>query len=369
MGFVAWSANEIAADSFINHHLLQEKQKLIHQSRHRHTPLSVDSEFFRLFAFDALDKPNYLHQADSLGIQEFELHKAHVLTFVSPMDQRWYQLEYLPQRDPGRVDYNDGVYRYVIYMMLLVLGTGLVVAFFLSRYFSKPIMVLASQVQAMPGATCQLPPAWRHDEIGTLHHAFSESFDRIQGFLRREQQFTRFASHELRTPVHIIQGAVELLTLKETDSKKKQALLRIQRANNEMDQLINTFLLIGREQRQTQPCGSLTTIIKYHIEQQATLLRQRHIEYRLTLQSDRQVESYFANIVCANLIRNAFSYAGKHVEVYVRGNRLVIQNDVCSERAQGHGFGTEIIYTVCNSANWRFFSRVTPYKATVVLYL
>ena len=66
----------------------------------------------------------------------------------------------------------------------------------------------------------------------------------------REQEFSRFASHELRTPNMVIQGSTALLgKVSDLPAPAARATTRIRAAADEMALLTETFLLLGRRSR------------------------------------------------------------------------------------------------------------------------
>jgi two-component system, OmpR family, sensor histidine kinase VanS len=48
------------------------------------------------------------------------------------------------------------------------------------------------------------------DELGQLARAFNRLLDRLRAALQMQRQFMADASHELRTPVSVIQTAAEV---------------------------------------------------------------------------------------------------------------------------------------------------------------
>jgi len=100
---------------------------------------------------------------------------------------------------------------------LLVTLIGFVVGGLLARTAIAPVVRLADKVKALTPQTLNgnLPTVefaheFHDDEIGILANTLQSSLQRIGAFVEREQRFTRDASHELRTPIAVIQGAVEL---------------------------------------------------------------------------------------------------------------------------------------------------------------
>ncbi|MDN3612060.1 sensor histidine kinase [Vibrio ostreicida] len=368
IGVIAWAATEISADSFINQRVKLLQQHFLQTSIAAGEWVKQEENFVVIYEFEDDKKPAFLKGISTLGIEEFEFSDAHTVTFISPFQQKWMHFVYFPEQDPQRVDYGEGVMAYVGYMMIVVFILGLAAAHLLSRHFSGPIDRLVHQIQYPSEHANDSAISSRQDEIGALYRTYHQSYSRIQSFLKREQQFTRFASHELRTPVNVILGATDLLTISETNEKKRQIINRIQVANKEMDNLINTFLLLGREEVGSQPKKSLQAVIDETIEQHNYLLFGRSIHLEKGLHAEIEVESYFAKVIVANLIRNAMSYTDGYVSIQLKGRRLTIENDVREHGEQGFGHGDEIISAVCKSANWRYHLSVTSNKAMVVVY-
>ncbi|WP_295895587.1 HAMP domain-containing sensor histidine kinase [uncultured Vibrio sp.] len=368
IGVIAWAATEIAADSFINQRVKMLHQQWLQTSIEAGEWTKPSSHFVAIYEFNDDKKPLFLRGISSLGSEEFELSDAHALTFTSPFQQHWLHFVYFPEQDPQMVNYGEGVMAYVGYMMIAVFVLGLAAAHLLSGHFSGPIDSLVNQIKSPSENASDNAISLRKDEIGALYQTYHQSYSRIQSFLKREQQFTRFASHELRTPVNVILGATDLLQLTETNDKKREIIDRIQVANKEMDNLINTFLLLGREEMEIQPQKSLLAVIDETIGQHNYLLSGRTIRMEKNLQADAEVDGYFAKVIVANLIRNAMSYTDSYVSIQLKGRRLVVENDVREHGEQGFGHGDEIISTVCNSANWRYHLSVTSNKARAVVY-
>ncbi|EAQ66766.1 sensor histidine kinase [Marinomonas sp. MED121] len=368
IGVIAWAATEISADSFINQRVKLLQQHFLQTSIAAGEWVRQKENFVVIYEFEDDEKPDFLKGISTLGIEEFELSDAHTMTFMSPFQQKWMHFVYFPEQDPQMVDYGEGVMAYVGYMMILVFILGLAAAHLLSRHFSGPIDRLVYQIRHPSDSSSDNAISSRKDEIGDLYRAYHQSYSRIQSFLKREQQFTRFASHELRTPVNVILGATDLLNISEVNDKKRQIINRIQVANKDMDNLINTFLLLGREEVGSQPKKSLQAVIKETIEQHNYLLFGRDIQLEKLVYEDIEVESYFAKVIVANLIRNAMSYTDSYVCVQLKGRQLTIENDVREHDEQGFGHGDEIISAVCKSANWRYHLSVKSDKAKAVVY-
>jgi two-component system sensor histidine kinase ChvG len=95
----------------------------------------------------------------------------------------------------------------------LIFATLLVLAGLLSRGISRPIEALSEATQnvARGAVAVPEPPATAAVEIRTLYLNFAAMADRIERRSRYLKDFAASVSHELKTPIAGIKGALELL--------------------------------------------------------------------------------------------------------------------------------------------------------------
>jgi len=87
----------------------------------------------------------------------------------------------------------------------------------------------------------------RRDELGELADTFDQMLDRLQAAFERQRQFTADASHELRSPLAIIElEANRALERPRTLKEYEKALRLIQSENEWMGRLVNELLLLAR---------------------------------------------------------------------------------------------------------------------------
>ena len=72
---------------------------------------------------------------------------------------------------------------------------------------------------------------------------------RLEQFIERERTFTRDAGHELRTPIAVLKGSLDILeTNKQRSDTDLQALQRMRRVLSDMETLLETLLMLAREE-------------------------------------------------------------------------------------------------------------------------
>nr|BFE94819.1 hypothetical protein GCM10020185_53550 [Pseudomonas brassicacearum subsp. brassicacearum] len=116
-----------------------------------------------------------------------------------------------------------------------------------------PVVRLARQVRhrdQLLGLAPPLAPDYAADEVGELAVAFDATLGRLRQALTRERLFTSDVSHELRTPLMVLATSCELLLENPAlDLRGRTQVERINRASEEMRELVQTFLMLARAQR------------------------------------------------------------------------------------------------------------------------
>ena len=181
-----------------------------------------------------------------------------------------------------------------------------------------PLISLARRVRELEDAPSNIEgvqalqvPADADDEVRELTEALLRYSQRLAHFLERERQFTRDASHELRSPLTVIRMAASIL-LEEPDlgEAKRRTTQRIQRACFDMEELTEAFLLLARESETGLPVEAIyvNDIVSEELERAKSLVTDKPVAatvrgtHRLFLDAPEKVLS----ILLGNLLRNAF---------------------------------------------------------------
>jgi signal transduction histidine kinase len=150
-----------------------------------------------------------------------------------------------------------------------------------------------------------------HD-VRTLTAALLKLSDRIESFVLRERNFTRDVSHELRSPITVIQIASELLLndVNLSDANRR-TVVRIKNNAADMEELIQALLLLARESDNALSLDPVCVndVVEEEMDRAQELLSGKSIdvsfdvEKKLTVKASDKVLS----ILIGNLIRNAYS--------------------------------------------------------------
>lgn len=223
------------------------------------------------------------------------------------------------------------------------------------------------------------------DEVGVLAGAIEKTLERISAFIARERYFTGSASHELRTPITVITGALELLEQSDLPAADAMAVVRARRATREMRATVEMFLCLAREiddglydeQFQVMP------LVSQAIEQQRYLLCDKFVDVETDCLASPVVCGHpqaFA-IAVNNLVRNAFEHTlDGHGPIKIRLNarELLVTNQVSSDAddrhapadassAQKYGLGLGIVQRLCERNGWLFSLHVDEARVSARL--
>lgn len=227
-------------------------------------------------------------------------------------------------------------------------------------------------------------------EVLVLSNALDELLSRINRFVERERNFTRDASHELRSPVTVIKIAADLIEMDESLSAgTRQYLDRIKRSARDMEGLIEALLLLAREsddKLETNPV-CLNDLIDEEIERAGILFGDKDISFRkhehtrLIINAPDRVLS----VMIGNLLRNACCYTDSGViTITIGGSSIEIEdtgegiheehvrevfkafNRGGSNKRGGHGVGLTIVKMLSQRFNWPVHIDSTPGVGTRV---
>lgn len=209
------------------------------------------------------------------------------------------------------------------------------------------------------------------DEVGLLARTIESTLERISAFVARERDFTSSASHELRTPITVITGALELLEQSELSATDVQTLDRVRRATLDMKTTIEMFLCLARETDNGlyDEQFLVAPLVRQAIDLQRHLLNRKLVDVEIDLLENPSVCAYQQafSIAVNNLVRNAFehTHTGQGpISILIKERELLITNQLSSDvyklhtptgaSSQGHGLGLGIVQRLCERNGWSF---------------
>lgn len=143
------------------------------------------------------------------------------------------------------------------YWMLTALTLGALFAFIISRLLAKQILKpIARKIKKANNIGAnnlneRLQVINPNDEIGLLAAAFNNMLDRLESSFDLQQNFVRYASHELKNPLAVIMGESEiLLSKKRSINEYITTTEKINQQADKLNKLVNQFLSLSKVKSQ-----------------------------------------------------------------------------------------------------------------------
>ncbi len=234
---------------------------------------------------------------------------------------------------------NKGVV-YSVVLALLGLFMIAVSIFGLYRSFRRPMQRLAQAMNALdPEQPSQrLSVEYKQAEMHNIAVLVNQHLDRVERFVERERSLLDQASHEFRTPIAVIAGAVDVLALQPLPAAAMGPLQRIRATTDNLTEIMAALLYLSREPDGQAPreCTRVDTLLGVLVSDHLHLLEGKRVEVELRAGTPFSVNAPEAmlRIVIGNLLRNAAenSYEGViHVD---------LEDGGLSVRDCGTGFDT-----------------------------
>ena len=231
---------------------------------------------------------------------------------------------------------------------------ALVIGIVLTRSISRPVRELEHGMRAVADGdfSHQLPiRANRRDEFGRLAHSFKTMAGQLRELDRLKAEFVSVASHELKTPINVILGYLQLLdegVYGPLSEKQRDISRTLESQAQSLGRLVRQLLDISRFEAggaRLEPrrfdlgefLGELETAFQ-------VLARQRGITFRVrqigSLPAEVSWDPDRMNEVLGNLLSNAFKFTERdgtvdlnveqldgHLQIEVRDSGAGIPND------------------------------------------
>jgi signal transduction histidine kinase len=277
-----------------------------------------------------------------------------------------------------RDEINDAVRTQAIVQFAMIIIASLLGLALAGRVL-RPLSTLADTAQTISATdlTRRIPVRGR-DEASRIATAFNEMLERIERANAAQRRFLDDASHELRSPMTVIRGHVDLLEL-ETDPQERDAMVKIITEEiDRMNRIVEDLLLLARSERpgflSLEPVD--VAELTEDVHRRASVLCGRtwvlDEQARAVVRADRQRLTQalvqYAQNVCEHTPEGVTARIGSHVDA--AGVHLWVEDDgpgVPAEQAphvferfvkgahrpEGSGLGLSIVAAIAEAHGGR----------------
>ena len=175
-------------------------------------------------------------------------------------------------------------------------------------------------------------------ELRSLAQSINAMLERINRAYSAQARFVSDASHELRTPIAVIQGYAALLDRwgKDDPEARQEAIDAIRSESDAMERLVEQLLFLARGDNDTQPIRpqlmDLTAVAETVLREEQMIHPERAFLARWQGPVVVRADPGLVKQVMRILMDNSVKYSGPEGRVYLR---VSAQEGLC----QGHGPG------------------------------
>lgn len=311
--------------------------------------------------------PAWLVEYQKTGFYERHIGQEdqHLLVRSAPSGEGLYYIVYKSSADDYLDGFEHNLHIFAASLGLLALLILLIYMNYTMNRVAKPLRQVLEKINRMPPDFADFKVDAEYQELRVIEQALLDSKRQIADFFRREQDFSRFSAHEIRTPLMVMQGSAQILErLNSPDIRAQKALNRIKQSCDEMALLTETFLMLGKQQIEAerfQAC-QMNLLVKGQLQACRELLPTETKPYSLQENTQLVVQAPEALVLVLvrNLLKNALSYSSGTVRITIDDSGLCVYNPYQANRenllkeSSSYGYGLEIVERICQTLGWQF---------------
>ena len=363
----------------LKNHLLiiLKKNKLIFSNKSEHKTSKILNELFEEISEgdfeEELSEKGYVEIEDVILMPNYIEKNGEIFEFYIGIDEHLFE---------GSLEdtYEMVIFSNVILFLILSLS-----GYLLIHKTIKPLKLILEELknlQISQDLSLRLKQQTTNDEFQALTHSFNSLLEGIENSVENIKQFSSDASHELKTPLTIIQGEIELC---KNSEKSKEELMstfhKIDCQQKHLQEIIQNFLLLSRLDKEVfqNKTAVLDKVLFDSIESSLEAIENKNLELKVDIEENLIVnfDEKYLSIVLDNLLTNAIKYTnegfigvsaqqeGNTVFVRVSDSGMGISKDdtpkiferffrvdkARTDMKKGIGLGLAIVKNICSKFN------------------
>ncbi|MDF0752003.1 HAMP domain-containing histidine kinase [Marinobacter sp. 71-i] len=268
-----------------------------------------------------------------------------------------------------------------------MLAISLIIARLGSTRIIRPLQNLSSQIRKIqPDSSFKRIPAhYADEELNEIARVLNDLLKALDTYVRREKALVSLASHELRTPIAVISGALDVIDQRSpADPTNRKTLDRIRQATDKMQADVDALLKLahrasGHDKADVvdlEVCARrVVTELENSAPQYVGRVKQAVTRHPATIEADQTL----VHMLMRNLVQNALRHTQGLVYIGIEDDRLSISdageglpshvrarldgnNDEQSVPADG--LGLFIVRLICERLKWRLHVSHSGNKGT-----
>ncbi|MDX8402744.1 MAG: histidine kinase dimerization/phospho-acceptor domain-containing protein, partial [Mariprofundaceae bacterium] len=199
--------------------------------------------------------------------------------------------------------------------------------YYMAKKAMQPIREIISTARAVAAGDLsrRLSSKSEDKEIQQMVRVLNKMFGDLEASFQAQKRFIADASHELRLPLTILKGEIEVALRQPRSEEEYVALLRQQLETVErMQRIVNDLLMLARadagQMELEQKPVDLSLLVEEVGQQHLMLFDAHHVRLEIDVEDGLEVNGDAAHLerMLMNLLNNAFNHAPEGSRVWLR---------------------------------------------------
>lgn len=218
----------------------------------------------------------------------------------------------------------EKVFYIYVFILLGIMSSG---GYLLYRKVANPVNAMCDRINSITESldlSERIENTGEFRETETITNANNKLIEQAEQLVLQQEEFNQNISHELRTPVSLIQGECELLEDMHGDDMPEamaEAVSVIHKQSDRMNIMISGLLYLARINRDNYKLNKeavdLVDIVESACDDAEDLDDGAHVFVRDLATSETEVDVGLIMIAVRNLISNAIKYSPRGSRVFV----------------------------------------------------
>jgi len=220
---------------------------------------------------------------------------------------------------------------WLIFAGLLLYAIALILGYNVITHILSPVRTITQTAETISKSNLskRVPLPKREDEFYQLAKTFNTMLEGLEKSFEKINRFNVNVSHELKTPLTIIRGEVEVALMKERSAKEYQTVLHtILEETETLQSIIETMLLLSKSdtealKKRMAPL-SLDTLVHEAVEEKRHNAHEHSIELIIKALEPTTIigESTLLKRAIVNILDNAIKYSppNTHIEITLKNS-------------------------------------------------
>jgi len=235
----------------------------------------------------------------------------------------------------------------ILGLISIVISAG--AGYYMAKRALEPIHEITSTARGVAAGdlTRRLKSKSQDREIQILVRVLNKMFTDLEASFQAQKRFTADASHELRLPLTILKGEIEVALRHPRSEDEYQHILRQQLGTiDRIQRIVNDLLTLARadagQLEIVQTPVDLSLLLQEVGQQHLILFDSQHVSLDMQIEDDLEMMGEASQIerTVMNLLSNAFKHAPEHSSIHLTAHSDAGSAILCV-RDEGPGIAAE----------------------------